>query len=165
MESNTPLEHLNYVLENTLHDRDYWDVKEAFFRDNVLPENDEYYLKMILNKIHRDGYIDFMTGQVNHKTYVTDREAGANMNIRRNFNGHLFLANGGYVGEHKRNQEKETNRQKYDGRMETYAKNLVTWTQNLANRTKALTDWTRVVGIGAVGLVVWEIIAFFLGHC
>ncbi|MCK9403412.1 MAG: hypothetical protein M0Q26_08440 [Chitinophagaceae bacterium] len=157
MESKTPFEQLNYVLEKLLHDRDYLDVKEDFFKENVLPEKDEHYLKMILNKLHKDGYIDFMEGEANRKTYIINREAGHNMNIRRNFNGQLFLANGGYVGEYKRKQEKETNRQLYDGRMETTAGNLAEWTKRLAIRTRYLMWATWAVAAGAIGLVVWEI--------
>ena len=50
-------------------------------------------------------------------------------------------------------------------RMERNEESLVTWTQNLTNRTSDLTFWTRLVAIGAIGLVAWEIIAFFLEHC
>jgi hypothetical protein len=50
-------------------------------------------------------------------------------------------------------------------RMEKNEVNLVEWTRILAVRTHSLRNWTRIVGIGAVALVVWEIMAYILEHC
>lgn len=157
------LQVLDYVLENTLHSRDYWDAKNFFCIDNeVFPEKDEYFLKMALNKIQKDGYIDFIAGE----RYVTGQQAGEGMSIRRNFNGHMFLAAGGYVGEQKRLQAEESAKNAYQERAETLATGLRDWTRILAVRTNGLKNWTTAVAIGAIGLVVWEVIhtLFFENH-
>jgi hypothetical protein len=48
--------------------------------------------------------------------------------------------------------------------MERNEEKLVEWTRILAVRTHSLRNWTKAVAVGAIGLVVWEIIAFLLEH-
>ncbi len=165
MEDITPLKHLDFVLSHSKDERDYADVVRVLLSENsILPVDDEHYLKMILNKLHKDGYIDFLEGQANFKIYIHNREAGNNMYVRTNFQGRLFLIDGGYEGQYNSNKTKETNLASRYERTEKNEENLVTWTENLANRTSELMNWTQWVAFGAIALVVWEIIAFALEH-
>jgi hypothetical protein len=160
LNTSNHLQVLDYVLENTFHNRDYWDVKNFFCNNNeTFPENDEYFLKMALNKIQKDGYIDFIAGE----RYVTGQQAGEGISIRRNFAGHLFLNDGGYIGEENRRIAEAQTRNDYQERAETLATDLRDWTRILAVRTNELKNWTMAVAIGAIGLVAWEIFhALFL---
>lgn len=90
----TPLEKLDYVLSKTHHSRDYFHVWEDFSKDVELGVN-QHDLNMMLNKLQRDGYIDFIAGE----RYVTGQQVGEGMAVRRNFEGDLFITNGGYVKE------------------------------------------------------------------
>lgn len=157
------LQVLDYVLENTFNNRDYWDAKNFFCIGNeVFPKNDDYLLKMALNKLQKDGYVDFIAGE----RYVIGQQAGEGMSVRRNFNGHIFLASGGYLGEQQRLATEQRAKNDYQERAETLATGLRDWTRILAVRTNGLKNWTRAVAIGAIGLVVWEVIhtLFFENH-
>lgn len=160
---NDHIQVLDYVLANTHEQRDYFHVKEFFCDNNPnFPENDEYFLKMVLNKLQKDGLIDFIriAGKVGQ--YVEGVEAGEGFSVRRNFDGHIFFKNGGYQGAEERKIQQETNESLYRERAETLAKRLADWTEKLANRTSSLMVATWAVAIGAIGLVIWEIFHFVL---
>ena len=149
---------LDYVLYNTAAEREYKDVKNFFCTNNsIFPDGDEYYLKMALNKLQQDRYIDFIlyTEDVGH--FITNSQAGEGLSIRRNFNGHIFLSGGGYQWAERRLIEKEANDAASDNRAETFASDLTIWTKKLAIRTRWLMLATWAVAIGAIGLVIWEI--------
>jgi hypothetical protein len=163
MNTNDSLELLDHVLKYTYEQKDYLDVRNFFSKDSGFPEFEEYYLVMILNKLNRDGYVDFMH-KVHDKrwAFVKDIQAGEGLSIRRNFDGHLFIKDGGYIGESKRKAAEKASNTANQERTETLAKDLRDWTQLLAERTNGLKNWTRAVALGAIGLVVWEILHFFL---
>ena len=85
---------LDYVLNITADPRDYFHLNEHLGRDGYL-NIDEHNLKLFLNKLKEDGYIDFRAG----KRFVEGQEASEGVTIRRNFNGDIFIAQGGYVGQ------------------------------------------------------------------
>jgi hypothetical protein len=92
----------------------------------------------------------------NRDSQYTD-DQGAHYLI--SFKGKLFWeTTGGFKERARLEQIKINSLEEQNRRMERNDEQLVTWTENLANRTRDLTNWTKVVGIGAVGLVVWEII-------
>jgi hypothetical protein len=143
---------LDYVLTNTYEQKDYLDVKQFFCSNNEnFPSGDEYYLKIVLNKLNLDGYIDFIRISGHLGQYITGHQAGEGMSIRRNFNGHLFLAKGGYEGEH-------IGRILNEVRVVSNETDLVKWTKQLSERTRKLMVATWAVAIGAIGLVVWEVV-------
>lgn len=78
------------------------------------------------------------------------------------YDGVMFYLSGGYMGQY----DSKLAIAGMNQRMEKSAQDLVDWTQNLATRTRELRDWTRAVAIGAIGLVLWEIVktAFFEKH-
>ena len=98
---------LDFVLENAYHPEDYFDFKNKILplliTENLFLDNDEYLLQMALNQLKRDRYIDFIEEAPNSKikNFNDKRSAGEQLTIRRNFAGHIFLANGGYNGEEK----------------------------------------------------------------
>lgn len=115
-------------------------------------------LDSILRKLKKDGFITFtLEGrQVDEIEYET--------RFSETFEGNVLNELGGYTQRERDKLQNETNRRTYDERMETYAKNLALWTENLTNRTADLMWWTRLVAIGAVGLVIWEMIQYFFLH-
>jgi len=162
---NDHLEVLDYVLENTVEQKDYLHVKSFFCTNNdVFPEKDEYFLKMALNKLKKDNYIDFIRIAGNTAIFIDEYQAGEGMSIRRNFNGHIFFKNGGYIGEERRKITASQENKDALERGEGYASGLQIWTEKLANRTAELTRWTKAVAFGAIGLVAWEIFAFVYDH-
>jgi hypothetical protein len=166
MDTSDPISVLDYVLTHCYEQRDYIDVRKAFCKDELFPENDEYYLKMVLNKLNQDGYIDFIDLREGGKVgfFLKDRQAGEGMSIRRNLNGTLFLEGKGYAGEISRKNEQLKITREYREREETLAARLAQWTESLAIQTRNLTFWTRLVAIGAIALVLWEIAAYLLEH-
>ena len=70
----------------------------------------------------------------------------------------------GYSEQARREQINADSLNAQNLRSERNDEQVVAWTQNLANRTADLIFWTRLVAIGAIGLVVWEIVAHFLAH-
>jgi len=142
----TALEKLNYVLEKSHHQKDYLDTIKELEKD-IMSSTDRHNIKLILNKLHRDGYLDFIAGE----RYITGQQASEGLSIRRNFDGDLFLDIGGYVGEENRRITRETNEKAYNDRMETYTSRLAVWTERLTYGT-----------IGAACIIVgWEIIKTF----
>jgi hypothetical protein len=133
MEDLTPLQHLDYVLNGTLGEKDYFNLKETLLADNSLP-TDEHYIKMLLNKLRVDGYVDFIAGE----RFVTGQQVGEGMSIRQNFNGRLFLLDGGYEGKYKNEVAKITAQSAATDRAEKYAKWLTLWTKCLFFGTLAL---------------------------
>lgn len=131
----TPLEKLNYVLEKTHHQRDYFHIQEDLCNDNNLSV-DKHNLNMILNKLQKDGYVDFIAGE----RYVTGQQAGEGITIRRNFDGDLFLSSGGYIKQAATIESSER------------IKN---------NREIHLVRGTWAVAIGAIALVLWEMYKTF----
>jgi hypothetical protein len=161
---------LDCILSNSYNFEDYFDYKnrilDILVNNNHFPDKDEYLLKMALNKLKADGYIDFVQKKegVEKWQFIADLSASEGMSIRRNFNGHIFLATGGYDGEEQRRITATKENKDALTRSEGYASGLQTWTQNLANRTADLTFWTRLVAVGAIGLVLWEVVAFAIEH-
>lgn len=139
------LEKLDYVLVNTGHQRNYADVINDLCNDAVL-NIDEHNLKLILNKLVEDMYIDFIYG---HR-FVMGEEAHDGMQIRRNFNGDLLLEQGGYVGEANVKRRKEEISELAIARTE--------------RNERLLMRWTAAVAVGAIGLVLWEAYKYFFGH-
>ena len=76
----------------------------------------------------------------------------------------VFNEFGGYVQKEINERQRITDDNARNQRMERNEELLASWTENLANRTADLTFWTRLVAIGAIGLVVWEVIAFLWEH-
>lgn len=152
----TPLQKLDYVLERTHHQRDYFHVYTDLGKDETLSIN-QHDLNMILNKLQRDGYVDFIAGE----RYVTGQQASEGLAIRRNFEGDLFIADGGYVENQRRKTDKEISEASYLERAETYAKRLSTWTEQLKNWTKYLTYATIIVGSV---LLLWDVLKFLVEH-
>jgi hypothetical protein len=142
---------LDFVLGNSYHPRDYWDFKEDLLKHHdYFPNGDEYLLKMALNKLKQDGYIDFISINGTQQKFVSDYSVGENMTIRRNFNGHTFLSDGGYKGEEEKRITNESSSAAYDCRMETYSERLAVWTTRLTYAT-----W--LAGGSAALLFLWEI--------
>ena len=110
MKELNPLEKLDYVLEKTHHQKEFLDIQKELTKDETLSV-DEHTLIMILNKLQKDGYVDFIAGE----RYVTGQQASEGMSIRRNFNGNSFLKSGGYV------------KQKQINNTELYYKNITTF--------------------------------------
>jgi hypothetical protein len=158
---------LDFVLENSYHPRDYWNVQEDLLKyEEYFPNHDGYLLKMSLNQLKQDGYIDFIVINGAQQIFLEGNSAGVNMTIRRNFKGHIFLANGGYKGEELRRIANADAEKAAAVRDEGYASSLATWTERLAVRTRNLMIATWGVATGAIGLVLWEIIhtLFLEGH-
>jgi hypothetical protein len=96
---------------------------------------------------------------------VVGMEYTRNLNYLITFDGKFFLKTvGGYRNKNANDLQKIANENAMNQRMEKNAQDLVTWTQNLTNRTSDLTFWTRLVAIGAIGLVLWEVVAFAIEH-
>jgi hypothetical protein len=119
-----------------------------------------------LKKLNKDGYLYFMDNEKkNIPSDVMGMYYNRQLNYLISFDGKYFLATvGGYRNKHANDLQKIANENATNKRMEKNAEDLVTWTQNLTNRTKDLTYWTRLVAIGAIGLVVWEVVAFLIEH-
>lgn len=142
----TSLEKLDYVLRRTKDEWSYKDVKYSFTQSQT-DTLDTHTLNLILNKLHRDGYIDFMAGE----RYVTMQEASDGISIRRNFDGDLFVEAGGYS---KQKSDKETIIQDsvlMNQRMERNAQDLVSWTKSL----------TAATILAAALIVGWEMVKTF----
>lgn len=96
------IEMLDFILENSYHPKDYHDYKLMMLPKLVdaklFPDEDEPLLKMALNKLKEDGYLDFVQKKdgIDQWQFISDLSAAEGMTIRRNFNGHLFVGNGGY---------------------------------------------------------------------
>ena len=149
---------LDYVLENTLEQKDYFHVKDFFcYTNETFPEKDEYYLKMVLNQLRNDGYIDFIRWVDGDGIFVDQLQAGERLTIRRNFNGHIFSSNGGYQEQENKRKADEQAKNEAQIRSDSYAKELTVWTSRLAIRTRWLMWATWAVALGAIGLVAWEI--------
>ncbi len=158
------LQTLDYVLENTVAERDYADVKKFFCQESsVFPEGDEHFLNMALNKLRLDGYIDFIEFEFNSGRHrlIENAVAGPNMSIRRNFNGHVFARAGGYQGAEFRRMQDLKDKAAYDEKMAKYSERLTTWTEGLTKWTRRLTIAT--IGVGAV-LLLWEVYKFLFEH-
>lgn len=154
---------LDFVLENSYHPEDYFDFKNKILpkliSEKLFPDEDEYLLQMALNQLKRDGYIDFIDEAPNNKikNFNDKRSAGENLTIRRNFAGHIFLANGGYKEDDNRRIIAATNESAYNGRMETYSDRLATWTTRLTYAT-----W--LAGASAALLLLWDMRHWIASH-
>lgn len=143
---------LDFVLENSYHQEDYFDFKKRLLpmlsSIGYFSDEDEYLMKMVLNKLQKDGYVDFIriSGKVGQ--FVETYQAGEQMSIRRNFSGHIFIANGGYTGESQRKNAIQAHQSAYNARMETYSDSLSKWTVRLTYAT-----WTAAAG--AMGVLIW----------
>jgi hypothetical protein len=131
---------LDYILSESYHPEDYFEYKNRILpllvSNNFFKNQDEYLLRMFLNKLHQDGYIDFIAGE----RFVVGQQAGEGMTIRRNINGHIFLSNGGYTQERinaVKNESRKDHREKY-----------LLW-------------GTWAVAFGAIALVAWEMYKTF----
>lgn len=113
--------------------------------DFTIPLSD---VRIILKRLEKDGYVR----QANGTVWVLT------------FDGIFFKESGGYSQENENKLFKIKNEIDQSQRMERNEEQLVNWTQNLADRTKDLTFWTRLVAVGALSLVLWEMIAFLLEH-
>lgn len=113
-----------------------------------------------LKKLHKDGFLYFMYRDGNVvNNYWRDH------NFLITFDGKYFWETvKGYKEKIRIENAKIQAISDQNQRMEKNEELLVSWTKNLADRTKSLTNWTRAVAVGAIGLVVWEIIAFLLEH-
>lgn len=112
--------------------------------------------------LYRDKYIycEFLGNR--DSEFVDDR--GAHYLV--SFKGKYFWeTEKGYAEQVRLEQIKSDFLSAQTQRTERNEEQLVTWTRNLANRTQDLTFWTRLVAIGAIGLVLWEIVAYLLEHC
>lgn len=88
----TPLEKLDYVLGNIRSPISNADVRNNLGKDEKLNVN-EFDFAMIINKLRRDGYIDF----IENGKYANDKQFEEGVDVRRNFDGDLFVENAGYV--------------------------------------------------------------------
>ena len=101
----TPNEKLNFVLDQIKHERSYNDLyREINENANMKGQfgNDE--INLIMDKLREDGYIDYVAGQKINK----DMRASDGLNMRRNFNGTVFITNGGYVEQARVNNLNNT---------------------------------------------------------
>ena len=98
----TPLEKLNFVLENISQTPiQYLQVLQL--RTNNIKLEDQLSTEefdLILDKIRSDGYIDYIAGQ----KISNDFRASNGIYIRRNYNGTVFLQKGGYVKQEQINK-------------------------------------------------------------
>lgn len=111
-----------------------------------------------LKKLHKDGFLYFMA----QNGLVVDYYHRAH-NFLISFDGKYFWET--TKGYRENTIRLNANVEAMDALRERTERNeglIVSWTRNLAERTADLTFWTRLVAIGAIGLVVWEVIAFFL---
>lgn len=115
-------------------------------------------LNEILAKLKKDGYIEWKIEGTDVNTHEKDTRYIVT------FEGQMLNELGGY-SQKEIDKEQERNFIKTAEKLRSDREGLlVSWTESLANRTRDLTNWTKVVGIGAVGLVVWEIIVYCLEH-
>ena len=115
-------------------------------------------LKEILGKLKKDGYIEWQI----EGNDVTTHEKDTRYIVT--FEGQVLNELNGYSQQEiDKEQERNFIKTSEKARSDREAL-LVSWTASLSNRTRDLTKWTKVVGIGAVGLVLWEIIVYCLEH-
>lgn len=100
--------------------------------------------KIIIRKLQRDGYIDV----VREKKVVADNVYNDTDLLQRNFDGDLFILQGGYVQQRKDVESEKTK--------------LADLEQRQFEQETRMVTLTRWVAIGAVGLVAWEIFKFFV---
>lgn len=67
-------------------------------------------IDLIMDKLRDDGYIDYIAGQ---QKISKDLRASEGLNMRKNFNGAVFIADGGYVTKSSR---EKTDRELRDSR-------------------------------------------------
>ena len=108
----------------------------------ISPEDDEGYvdLSMILDKLLKDGYIRYKYPTQDGKLLTESKD----WLYKINYDGKQFIESGGYV-QQKINEENEN---------EKFLKMEV--------RSLRISFW---VAFGAIGLLVWELIKFYLEHC
>ncbi len=94
-----------------------------------------------MDKLRKDGYIDFVAGQ----KICNDFRASDGLEIRRNFEGTVFIEAGGYV-------QQAISDAKYENRKDSYERKLLYGTWGIA--------------LGAIALVFWEMYKTFVieGH-
>ncbi len=152
----------DWLKTNSDKDPDFSAIKEGL-KDYKLDDGE---IDDCLKKLHKDGYLYFMDNKKeNQKSDVAGEIYHRGYNYLITFDGKFFLKTvGGYQKKNANDLQKIANEEAVTQRMEKSAQDLVTWTQNLATRTQELRNWTKAVAIGALGLVVWEVIAFALEH-
>jgi len=133
----TPNEKLNFVLDYIKQERSYNDLyREIDSHANMRGQFAQDEINLIMDKLRDDEYIDYVAGQQINKTM----RASDGLNMRRNFNGTVFIAAGGYV-QKAINDAKIENQKDFRERMLLYG----TW----------------AVAAGAIGLIIWEMIKTF----
>lgn len=133
----TPNEKLNFVLNYIQHQRKYEDfVREISEWEDLKGQFTSGEIDLIMDKLRDDGYIDFVAGQKISK----DTRASEGLEMRKNYNGVIFRQNGGYV-QKAINDALIENQKDFRERMLLYG----TW----------------AVAVGAIGLIIWEMIKTF----
>ena len=141
------IENLDEVLAfmNGPHGRPFiiFDGIEKWFRENKRWENEAYYLMKILDKLEKDGYIDFVIKE-GYKE-VGPAHGAQKVQIKQytiTWDGIYFLKMGGYI-----NKEWEIVR----------LKNVENGLQNVQVRMVRLTRWIAVATVAAALYYLLEI--------
>jgi len=89
-----PNEKLNFVLSQIVRQRSYNDLRrEINDHANMKGQFSDGEIDLIMDKLGADGYIDYIAGQ--HLS--TTQRASDGLEMRRNFEGIVFITEGGYV--------------------------------------------------------------------
>jgi hypothetical protein len=130
-----PYPDLDMILKELGTPKTYGDLKITF-PDNPIPAFNHARLEQGVEKLRDDGYVYV----VNKPNYVTETELQDGWYVRRSYKGEMLVLAGGYVKHHLM--------------MEARQKNEIL-------RQIAVIVGTLVAGLGAIGLVVWEMYAFY----
>lgn len=150
----TATEHLDIVLKFLYNDRGHSDLISILER---LEKEKNFLLKIdgddgvrILNKLIKDGYVEFQEVRLSYENPMTNEP----IIVRRywiSFEGKIFVETGGY---------KEAIR-KEAAQIKANETDVLVKLRN----DKRLVIGTWVVAIGAIALVLWEMIKTFLIEC
>lgn len=132
MQPKNPNEKLNFVLDYIKQQREYNDLyREIDEHANIRGQFYPGEIDLIMDKLRADGYVDFIAG--NH--LGTTQRASDGLQMRRSFEGTVFISKGGYVKEAELNATVERIRN---------------------NRERMLSVGTVLLAIGTFLLVAWE---------
>ena len=137
MTPSTPNEKLNFVLEYINQERPYTDLhREIDSHANMKGQFSPGEIDLIMDKLREDSYVDYVAGQKINK----DMRASDGLNLRRNFNGTVFITKGGYIDKDLRESKARALRDKLD---------------------KRLSNGTVLLAVGTFLIVAWEMIKTF----